>query len=144
MLKILAFFFIIPLFARLYVMVYTLLKCGEHLYGRVIVLGGDVYTRKLVPVTNQESERSCISLFVVMYFCVCGITFASFYDFLWILKLSFSFGHCVVGPSSIYRFWLPLCYLQTILNPKYISKTFNVYSKLIIYPSILYSNIFWR
>jgi hypothetical protein len=33
-------------------------------------LGGDVYTRKLVPVANQESERSCISVFVVMYFVV--------------------------------------------------------------------------
>ena len=26
-----------------------------------------------------------------------------------------SFGHCVVCPSSIYGFWLPLCYLQTLL-----------------------------
>ena len=28
----------------------------------------------------------------------------------------FSFGHCVVYPSSIYRFWLPLWYLQTLFN----------------------------
>ena len=28
---------------------------------------------------------------------------------------SFSFGHCVVCPSSIYGFWLPLWYLQTRL-----------------------------
>jgi hypothetical protein len=28
---------------------------------------------------------------------------------------NFSFGHCVVCPSSIYRFWLPLLYLQTLL-----------------------------
>ena len=28
---------------------------------------------------------------------------------------SFSFGHCVVCSSSIYRFWLPLWYLQTLL-----------------------------
>jgi hypothetical protein len=26
-----------------------------------------------------------------------------------------SFGHCVVCSSSIYWFWLPLCYLQTLL-----------------------------
>ena len=26
----------------------------------------------------------------------------------------FSFGHCVVCPSSIYGFWLPLWYLQTL------------------------------
>ena len=28
---------------------------------------------------------------------------------------TFSFGHCVVCPS-IYGFWLPLCYLQTLLS----------------------------
>ena len=28
----------------------------------------------------------------------------------------FSFGHCVVCPSSIYRFWYPLWYLQTLLT----------------------------
>jgi hypothetical protein len=28
---------------------------------------------------------------------------------------SFSFGHCVVCPSSIYGFWLPPWYLQTLL-----------------------------
>ena len=27
----------------------------------------------------------------------------------------FSFGHCVVCPSSIYGFWLPLWYLQALL-----------------------------
>jgi hypothetical protein len=27
----------------------------------------------------------------------------------------FSFGHCIVCPSSIYGFWLPLWYLQTVL-----------------------------
>jgi hypothetical protein len=30
---------------------------------------------------------------------------------------SFSFGHCVVCPSLIYEFWLPLWYLQTL--PRY-------------------------
>jgi hypothetical protein len=28
----------------------------------------------------------------------------------------FSFGHCVVCSSSIYEFWLPLWYLQTLLR----------------------------
>ena len=28
----------------------------------------------------------------------------------------FSFGHCVVCPSLIYGFWLPLWYLQTLFN----------------------------
>jgi len=29
---------------------------------------------------------------------------------------TFSFGHCVVCPSSMYGFWLPLWYLQTLLK----------------------------
>jgi hypothetical protein len=29
----------------------------------------------------------------------------------------FTFGHCVVCPSSNYGFWLPLWYLQTLLTP---------------------------
>jgi hypothetical protein len=29
---------------------------------------------------------------------------------------TFSFRYCVVCSSSIYRFWLPLWYLQTLLN----------------------------
>jgi hypothetical protein len=29
---------------------------------------------------------------------------------------AFSFGHCVVCSSSIYGFWLPLWYLQTLLK----------------------------
>jgi len=28
---------------------------------------------------------------------------------------TFSFGHCFVCSSSIYGFWLPICYLQTLL-----------------------------
>jgi hypothetical protein len=30
---------------------------------------------------------------------------------------TFSFGHCVVCSSSIYGFWLPFWYLQTLLVP---------------------------
>ena len=33
---------------------------------------------------------------------------------------SFSFGHCVFCSSSIYGFWLPLRYLQTLLNKQQI------------------------
>ena len=40
--------------------------------------------------------------------CVCFVDRClSFY--------AFSFGHCVVCPSSIYGFWFPLWYLQTLL-----------------------------
>ena len=37
---------------------------------------------------------------------------------------TFSFGHCVVCSSSIYEFWLPLWYLQTLLV---MSATISVY-----------------
>jgi hypothetical protein len=42
----------------------------------------------------------------------------------------FYFGHCVVCPS-IYRFWLPLWYLQTLL-PTNINKTNNQLSPQIV------------
>ena len=32
---------------------------------------------------------------------------------------TFSFGHCVICSCSIYGFWLPLWYLQTVLEPSY-------------------------
>ena len=32
-----------------------------------------------------------------------------------------SFGHCVVCPASIYRFFLPLWYLQTLLRIRFLS-----------------------
>jgi hypothetical protein len=37
--------------------------------------------------------------------------------------LPFSFGHCFVCSSSIYGFWLPLWYLQTLLNFKLLKKS---------------------
>ena len=42
-------------------------------------------------------------------------------SFMWMFSRSlsfctFSFGHCVVCSSSIYAFWLPYWYLQTLLN----------------------------
>jgi hypothetical protein len=42
--------------------------------------------------------------------CVCFVDRCLFF-------CTFSFGHCVVCSSSIYKFWLPLCYLQTLLSP---------------------------
>jgi hypothetical protein len=29
-----------------------------------------------------------------------------------------SFGHCIVSPSSIYGFWLPIWYLESLLTDK--------------------------
>ena len=41
----------------------------------------------------------------------------SIFSFICMLSFcTFSFGHCVVCSSSIYGFWLPLWYLQTLLT----------------------------
>jgi hypothetical protein len=52
-------------------------------------------------------------------FCHCVVFFSSIYGFwlpLWYLQTLLTFGHCVVCSSSIYGFWLPLWYLQTLLT----------------------------
>jgi hypothetical protein len=56
---------------------------------------------------------SCYS--IVIFFCVCRLFF---------VLLHFFFGHCVACSSSIYGFWLPLWYLQTLLV---MSATISVY-----------------
>jgi hypothetical protein len=43
--------------------------------------------------------------------CVCFVDHCLFF-------CTFSFSHCVVCSSSIYGFWLPLWYLQTIISEK--------------------------
>jgi hypothetical protein len=50
-----------------------------------------------------------VMLYLVLYVCFVGrcLSFCTF-----------SFGHCIVCSSSIYGFWLPLCYLQTLLPVK--------------------------
>ena len=40
---------------------------------------------------------------------------------------TFSFGHCVVCSSSIYGFWLPLWYLQTLLANNAVFVLFNIW-----------------
>ena len=81
MFKIIAFF-ILTLFAQLYMKVDTCGIWGKHLHDRIISLRGKVlwiHETSLAPplffeVPRQESERSCI--------CVLGgINLASFYDF---------------------------------------------------------------
>ena len=41
----------------------------------------------------------------------------------------FSFGHCVVCPSSIYGFWLPLWHLQTLFSA---APVYGAYISLLI------------
>ena len=70
---------------------------------------------RLVPVVEQELHtllehlssppvfrRVCAIRSLVLYVCFVNrcLSFCPFY-----------FGHCVVCSSSIYRLWLPLCYL---------------------------------
>ena len=49
--------------------------------------------------------------FVVFWSLCCLL----FFDILILITSLVSFGHCVVSPSSIYRFWLPLWYLLAIV-----------------------------
>jgi hypothetical protein len=49
---------------------------------------------------------------------------------------TFSFGHCVVCPSSIYGFWLPLSYFQTLVITW--SLSFMENGNLPWYPSMNY------
>jgi hypothetical protein len=50
-----------------------------------------------------------------MSFSFWPVYFLSF-SFWSVYFLSFSICHCVVCSSSIYGFWLPLLYLQTLLT----------------------------
>ena len=57
---------------------------------------------------------------LVLYVCVVDrcLSFCTF-SFGHCVVCSSSFGHCVVCSSSIYGFWLPLWYLQTLLSCDY-------------------------
>ena len=73
MFKIIAFF-IMTLFARLYVRVDILLTCGKHVHDGIISLREEVWAHKTsliqpplieVSVPNQEHGPSCICLLVI-------------------------------------------------------------------------------
>ena len=51
---------------------------------------------------------------------------------------TFSFGHCVVCSSSIYRFWFPLWYLQTLLK-RYMNSKYLKSKLLTLSPYRLYT-----
>ena len=53
---------------------------------------------------------------------------------------NFSFGHCVVCYSSIYGFWLPLWYLQTLLKILCLDAIMYLSSQVFVYfpPTIIY------
>jgi len=59
---------------------------------------------------------------------------------------TFSFGHCVVCSSSIYEFWLPLWYLQTLLFHK---RTQKYYAAITcpcvrLFPSKQFPILIWK
>jgi hypothetical protein len=57
----------------------------------------------------------CRSLFVHLSFLLWPLYCLSFFELRLLITPLVSFGHCIVCPSSIYDFWLPLWYLQTFL-----------------------------
>ena len=63
--------------------------------------------QELLTLTEYQSSTLVVSKVRVTRSLVLCVCFADFYPF--------SIGNCVVYSSSIYWFWLPLWYLQTLL-----------------------------
>ena len=57
-----------------------------------------------------------------------------FFEILIMITSLVFFGHCVVWPSSIYRFWLPLCYLLAIVLSDLLRFTDSDYTVVIFWP----------
>jgi hypothetical protein len=68
------------LFTLLYVKVDSLLTYGKCLHDCIISIRREIWAHEVL-VPCQECEQSCICVLEVMYLCVRGIEFASFYDF---------------------------------------------------------------
>jgi hypothetical protein len=69
---------------------------------------------KLNKINNAETvkiQKRCAKIFCLqaLVLCVCFVDRCLSF-------CPFTFGHCVVCSFSIYGFWLPLCYLQTLLS----------------------------
>ena len=83
-------------------------------------LGHDIGTSYIVSLVEQElltllEHLMSLPIFIgirvtwSLVLCVCCVDLS-------LSLCTFSFGHCVVCYFSIYGFWLPLCYLQTLLK----------------------------
>jgi len=85
MLKIMTFF-VIKLFARLYVRVDILLSRVQHLHDRIISIRGEVFTHKttLTPPKNVPSQES-----IHQRFCYCFLELFQ----LWYFPLFYQFHH---------------------------------------------------
>jgi len=73
--------FIITLFAWLYVRVGILLTCGKHLHNFIISLTWEVWAHITSFTFFYWSVYAMSGKWVVVYLCVKGMNFASFYDF---------------------------------------------------------------
>jgi len=60
--------------------------------------GGHEFTTGVSGVRGAQSFSFLCNILISFFFFICP----------------FSFGHCIIYPSSIYDFWLPLWYLQTL------------------------------
>ena len=94
--------------------------CRKHFPHSSLITGFVTRGTRRVPLVDQElpilpghlSSPMLISGIRVtrsLVFCVCFVVHCLSF-------CCFSFGHCVVCSSSIYWFWLPLWYLQTLLT----------------------------
>ena len=63
----------------------------------------------------------------------------------WLSFCTFSFGHCVVCSSSIYGFWLPLWYLQTLhtVRSHVQHKAISIRGRRIVNPPLIVINGEW-
>ena len=66
-----------------------------------------------------------------IFWPLCCLTF---FDLQILITLVVSFGHCVVWPSSIYRFWLLLWYLLAIVLSDLLRFTYSDYLFVIFWP----------
>jgi hypothetical protein len=94
--------------------------CRKHFPHSSLITGFVTIETPRVPLVDQELltlPGHLSSLMVIsgvrvtrsLALCICFVDHCLFF-------CSFSFGHCVVCSSSIYGFWLPLWYLQTLLT----------------------------
>ena len=85
------------------------------------------YLRLLI--TSLVSSSFSLSFCPFSFVIVLSVLLFTASDYLFgifkplFVLLPFSFCHCIVCPSSIYGFWLPLWYLQTFLATKNKIKT---------------------
>jgi hypothetical protein len=96
----------------LYPMLFIILWFGNWLKnttsGLVLYMGQMMskHMKHLIPVIQMYLQpRFLVRVRVTRSLVLCGVE-----------RCPFSFGHCVVCPSKIYGFWLPLWYLQTLLS----------------------------